>query len=346
MALVLGRGSSWIRWSLCSAWLTVACSSEEFSARPPSAGTGGDVSRAGTSSGDAGDEPQGGDGNSAGSAVSGTNSGGSAAGGRGGQPPDPDGGVGGTEPTAGSPAGGSGAEPAGGAGARAGEGGSAGDGAGGVFPGGLGGLGGLGALGGSGGTGGEDVPAEPFPSTGLLDDFEGDDLEQSWTGATSAYYTDYGTLTCDGVACPAMFWHERLGVAQEAFVTIVSFAEESPEINLVLKAQDEDDTQCDMIEIMYEPPEQLLLIEACWEGNWRSFGTFDVNIEPGDQLGGRVRLDGFIEVFKNGERVGLADGNAYPFIEFDGLIGVNGIVADEGTPNAWDDFGGGYLDDG
>jgi hypothetical protein len=203
--------------------------------------------------------------------------------------------------------------------------------------GGIAGVGGLGAVGG-GGTGATD--GGPFPAYGVLDDFNrpGPALGINWVGDTGAYELVEQTLHCAGGYCPAAFWTQPYGMGQEVFATLTAFSEFAAEINLVLMGQ--GDPACDLIEVLYAPVRNEVLIEACWDGSWNSFGSVSVSFEPGDQLGGRLNRNGIIEVFKNGSPVGSVDASAFPFLGMPGRIGVN-AVADETEPDVWDDFGGG-----
>jgi hypothetical protein len=195
--------------------------------------------------------------------------------------------------------------------------------------------------GGSSSTGGSAGAVVPdFPTTRVLDDFarSGPSLGSDWSGALDEYELRDEALTCSANYCPGAFWEQEFGIEQEVFATLVSFSSASNEINLVLKAQ--GSTECDLVELLYSPTRRQLLLEACWETAWHSLGTVDIAFEPGDQLGGRVGSDGFVDLFRNGVRVGRFDANAVPFIDSTGRIGVNG-VASGAEANVWDDFGGG-----
>ena len=196
---------------------------------------------------------------------------------------------------------------------------------------------------GSGTSGSAGTGVAEFPSTRLLDDFSRDvpELGDSWIGATEAYQVREQTLHCPTGYCTGAFWYLAFGVAQEVFATLVSFSEYSPEVNLVVKAQ--GNVNCDLIEVLYAPSREQVFIEACWDNLWTSLGVVAVRFEPGDQLGGRVRSDGFIEIFRNGELLHAVDANDYPYIDSDGYIGVNGIVGVGEAANVYDDFGGGGL---
>jgi hypothetical protein len=162
-------------------------------------------------------------------------------------------------------------------------------------------------------------------------------------GSTGLYEIRSQALYCPADYCQAVFWHERFGLAQEVFATLVSFSDSSPEINLVLKGQ-AGELDCNLIEVLYAPPREELLIEACWNDAWSTLGRIGVRVELGDQIGGRVRSDGFVEVFKNGELLDAVDANRFPFIASEGYVGVNGIVGPGESENVYDDFGGGSLD--
>jgi hypothetical protein len=204
------------------------------------------------------------------------------------------------------------------------------------------GIGGGGMTGtaGTGGSNAAGATSEPFPSYGVLDDFNrpGPEVGTNWIGAVTAYSVSDEQLDCVGNYCAGTFWHEKFGAVQEAFVTLAYFDLEAQESNLVIKAQGDKD--CDLMEIAYLPWMGRVEVIAC-AGGFYSLGSVQVSFAPGDQLGARARADGFIEVFKNGSRIGLFDANSYPFIDQSGYIGVNGFTGTGVTSNGWDDFGGG-----
>ncbi len=330
------RALRWTLWSLAAASITSACSGPEFTIK-----AGGGAGLSGTSgrgSAVAGEGAEAGSSGGSGRAGNAGASGGDTNGGRGGS-----GARAGTTQSSGR--GGSGgaarAGTGGGGAGRGAAGGSGGEGPGGVGGLGVGGLGvgglGIGGVGAIGGT------SSGFPATGVLDDFdrEGPGLGDDWTGSTSDYALASKQLSCSVEYCPGVFWNEEFGPVQEVFATLVAFTSSTPEINLVLKAQ--GDPHCDMLELLYSAGLNQVLLEACWEGDWRSLGTVAMSLELGDQLGGRARDDGVVEIFKNGSPSGTIDASGYPYIAVEGSIGVNGVVAPGDAPNAWDDFGGGSL---
>jgi hypothetical protein len=336
-----------------------ACSSPRFTASESTdAGTGGRGGKGsgGTSpseGGDGGTAETGGTGGGKSTGGNGGTSGGKATGGTGGS--SASGGSGGSGGIQGGTGGRGGVGGTGGTGGASGSGGALGGsagsgdaGTGGSEMAGMGGGGGLTGMSGSAGLGTAGLGTAgsvsvAFPSYGVLDDFnrEGPALGISWVGAVGYYEIANQTLTCSASYCPAVLYEVSFGPVQEVFAKLVMFNETTPEINLVLKAQGNVD--CDLLEVLYEHQSGRVLIEGCWSGSWHSLGTIEVSLELGDQLGGRVGSDGFLQVFKNGTLAGSVDANEYPFIDQAGRIGVNGVNWDgaETVVNGWDDFGGG-----
>jgi hypothetical protein len=296
-----------------------------------SAGKTGSGATSGRGGSDAGGTDNGGTG---GTDAGGTNGGGAAGsasgnGGNGGNGGKGGAGTGGGGPAGGNSAAGVGGGPAGGGGVGGSQGGGGGVG------GGVGGAGGLGIAGGP--------VIGDFPSTSVLDDFNRSAtiLGSNWHGSTGNYSLANQRVLCAEEYCPGVFWHQSFGMAQEVFATLVAFDASSPEVNLVLKAQGDPD--CDMIEILFSPSQQQVLVEACSGSSWYSLGTIDATLVPGDQLGARARSDYYVEVYRNGSLLGIVSAGGYPYISLPGYIGINGVVVADGSPNVWDDFGGGGL---
>lgn len=339
-------------WWLAVAGVTLAgaCSTSTFSsagckddACAGAAGTGGSAGRGGSSGGrggGAGGSEGGGDtGGSAGEETGGSDPG-AGRGGKGGGSAGGSGGKGGSGGRGGGASGRGGND--GGAG-QGGSGASGGGGAGGSPAGGMGGVAGTVTTAGSAGLGIAGGASVEFPKTPILDTFDraGGSLGSDWAGSVGNYSISENRLQCAEIYCPGVFWYESFGAVQEVYATLASFDEASSEINLVLKAQGDPD--CNLIEILYSPINQTILVEACSDGGWYSLGAVDVRLFPGDQLGGRAREDGYIDVFRNGLLVGTVSGGGYPYIGMGGYVGVNGVAVEDGEPDVWDDFGGGAL---
>jgi hypothetical protein len=234
----------------------------------------------------------------------------------------------GGEPGGGSGNGGSSAgaaADAGGAGAP-----QAGTGAGGVL-----GVGGGGVVGGGqSGIGG--TPSRPFPASQVLDDFDRADavLGDGWIGAADAYAIKGEQLWCE-ICNQSALWSGPFPADQEVFATFARFDPDATEMNLVLRAQ--DSSTCEQIEVLYSPAALDVRIAYCADGAWTDLESFELLLEPGQQLGGRIHADGTLQLFADGDLLGTVDVSAYPHQV--GRIGVSGIAGDLGL--SWDDFGGG-----
>jgi hypothetical protein len=219
------------------------------------------------------------------------------------------------------------------AGANAGEAPRGGTGAGGVL--GLAG-GGVVGIGGGGLSGAGGALSRPFPASQVLDDFDRADaaLGDGWIGAADAYAVRGEQLWCE-ICHQAALWSGPFPADQEVFATFAGFDPDAQEINLVLRAQ--DSSSCELIEVLYSPAALDVLIAYCADGAWTNLEPFELLLEPGQQLGGRIHADGKLQLFVDGELLGTVDVSAYPHQV--GRIGVSGIAGDLGL--SWDDFGGG-----
>jgi hypothetical protein len=212
---------------------------------------------------------------------------------------------------------------------------------GGTLAGGAGGISGLGGIGVGGLVATAGALGVAFPSTSVLDDFARPDgeLGDSWLGATDEFSLHDEQLLDTTDAGQPLLWSERFGPNQEVFATLASFAAESREINLVLKAQ-EVGNPCDLIEVMYEPTHSRIGLDFCVNVNsWTNLKKFDVALSPGDQLGARASANGKVVVYRNGQPIATFDTSGFPY-QKDGHIGVNALSVPE-DPATWDDFGGG-----
>ncbi|MBZ0289760.1 MAG: hypothetical protein K8I30_19210, partial [Anaerolineae bacterium] len=63
-----------------------------------------------------------------------------------------------------------------------------------------------------------------------------------------------------------------------------------------------------------------------------------LTLQPGDQLGGRARADGFVEIYRNGNLLGTADVRAWPYFANTGYIG---LWMESSYTTMLDNFGGG-----
>ena len=175
-----------------------------------------------------------------------------------------------------------------------------------------------------------------FPTTGILDNFNRQDLGSNWSGDGTSWGIVANHLQCGYCLFPE-FWTELYGASQEAYLTITSFSPATDEVNVVMKAQD---PSCNQIEIRYAPVDKQIRIDYCFDGTWRSTASFDRTLQPGDRFGGRANADGTVDIFVKGTAVKQYDLHDFPYKS--GHIGVSGATPD-GTQIAVDDFGGGNF---
>lgn len=187
------------------------------------------------------------------------------------------------------------------------------------------------------GTGGKpDEQPHPFPATGVLDDFNRDNLGlgASWVGEADNYSLEDQALWCE-VCASAALWSTPFDGEQEVHATLKSFDADAGEINLVLKAQDE--AGCELLEVLFSPARAEATVAFCTGGVWTDNGTTPLVIKPGDRVGGRSLSNGFVEIYLNGQLVTTVDASDFPYSS--GRIGVDGVSGSDGL--TWDDFGGG-----
>jgi hypothetical protein len=191
--------------------------------------------------------------------------------------------------------------------------------------------GGLVAVGGIGGG-----LSRPFPVTHVLDDFNRADaaLGEGWIGAADDYALKGEQLWCELCAASAL-WSGPFASEQEVFATYAGFDPDAKEMNLVLRAQ--GSTTCEQIELLYSPASLDVRVAYCVDGTWTDLESFELLLEAGQQLGGRIHADGTLQVFVDGALLGTVDASGYPHQV--GRIGVSGVAGDTGL--FWDDFGGG-----
>lgn len=198
------------------------------------------------------------------------------------------------------------------------------------------GSGGMVGVGGGGMIGIAGVLNRPFPATDVLDDFNraGSTLGDGWIGAADEYVLKDQQLWC-GLCTASALWSGPFAAEQEVFATYAGFDPDAREMNLVLRAQ--GSTTCEQIEVSYSPESLDVRVAYCLDDTWTDLDSFELLLQAGQQLGGRIHADGTLQLFVDGELLGSLDVSAYPHQL--GRIGVSGVAGDAGL--FWDDFGGG-----
>ena len=116
--------------------------------------------------------------------------------------------------------------------------------------------------------------AREFPKTPLLDAFNRADgaLGPNWLGNTGTYRVRGQRLEYASGPGHAVLWYAPFGSEQEVFATLAAIDETQPEINIVMKAQELSD--CELLEVMYAPNEELLRFNYCTAGQWSELSQF------------------------------------------------------------------------
>ncbi|MEZ4592548.1 MAG: hypothetical protein R3D55_15600 [Chloroflexota bacterium] len=184
-------------------------------------------------------------------------------------------------------------------------------------------------------------PTGGFPTTGILDDFNraNGPIGSSWAGSTSGYAVANGRL--DIGYDEDIYWSgSSFGANQEAFVTLLSIDSSSTEIGLILKGQSGSGYGAGLIDVLYDPGNQRVQVWTYTSfGGWTQHGSsISVTFANNDQFGATVSADGTVEIFKNGNSIGVRDVSSWPYATSNGYIGLFNLNA-PGT--ILDNFGGG-----
>jgi hypothetical protein len=187
------------------------------------------------------------------------------------------------------------------------------------------------------------TPSGVFPATGVLDDFNraNGELGANWGGGTSGYY-QIANQQLDVMNSEAIYWSAAsFGANQEVYVTLSAIDAAADEIDLLLKQQGAS-WQDGVLEVWYHPASSKAQVWTYLNGQgWVQRGSdISVTFAPGDQFGARAKVNGMVEVYKNGTLVGTADATGWTPYASGGSIGLWMINASNTT---MDNFGGGSL---
>jgi hypothetical protein len=184
-----------------------------------------------------------------------------------------------------------------------------------------------------------------FPSTGIRDSFnrQNGPLVNNWYG--EARLTGYQVVNKQldiGSGGPIYWKAGAFGPTLEAYMTLVRVDPHGAEQALLLKVQGEGnnpDYRQGAIKVVYDANAQAVRVEAMEPGqsSWSRCGSFAAAVHDGDQLGARALVDGWVEVFDNGQRIGAAHAGSF-FVNKRGRIGLWFRDANDAVI---DDFGGG-----
>lgn len=183
---------------------------------------------------------------------------------------------------------------------------------------------------------------EFFPSTGIIDNFNraNGSLGNNWSGMTTGYAIVANKL--DVGTTEDIYWNSSLfGVNQEVFITLDNIDSNASEVGIILKAQDKNQIGHGIIDVSYFPTGHYVKVWTYIKtpGSWQQHGTdIPVTFVNGDQFGARANANGDVEVYRNGELLGIRNVSDWPFYSSGGYIG---LVNYDSSGMVLDDFGGG-----
>lgn len=182
-----------------------------------------------------------------------------------------------------------------------------------------------------------------FPQSPALDTFNraNGNIGANWFSTTSGY--SIASNRMDVGTGGAIFWGaSQFGTNQEVFASFSAIGPSGSDNALLLKSQSRTTYTSGVIAVTYRPQFQAVqvLTYSSAQGWVQRGANIPVAMANGDQLGARARLNGSVEVYKNGILIGTCDTSGWTYAANGGYVGVWFI----GASNALaDDFGGGNI---
>ncbi len=181
----------------------------------------------------------------------------------------------------------------------------------------------------------------------VLDDFNRADgaLGGNWSGNQSKYRVVGNQLSVRSNASNSdIYWKVALGADQEANITFTDVSENAPEQILLLKAQSNKTWGDGVIEALYDAQNNVVQVWTWeWPMGWVKYGDdIPVTFVDGDTFSARAYGNGMVEVYRNGQLLGVRDITAWSFYDKGGYIGLWFIGAKGAV---LDNFGGGTIID-
>lgn len=188
----------------------------------------------------------------------------------------------------------------------------------------------------------------PYPlvvQKNVLDDFNraNGTIGADWFGNKSRYRISNNQLSVRYHGSNTdVYWKEKFGADQEAFVTLVNVSEHATSHGLLLKAQSNRTWGNGVIEVVYNAREKVVQVWTWeWPNGWVKYGSdIPVTFVDGDTFSARALSDGTVEVYRNGALLGTRDIATWGYYAREGYIGLWFIGAGDAIV---DDFGGGTI---
>ncbi len=181
-----------------------------------------------------------------------------------------------------------------------------------------------------------------FPQNPVLDNFNraNGSLGTSWRGATSSY--QIASNRVDVIRDGDIYRNTAFGVNQEVFITLSTIDVNASEIDLLLKAQSNNNYQQGVIEVLYAPALNRVEVWTYSNAqNWVQRGAnIPVTFANGDQFGASATADGTVSVYKNGLLLATRSVAGWTY---NSLGGYTGFWVVHGNNTFLDDFGAGNI---
>jgi cytochrome c peroxidase len=180
-----------------------------------------------------------------------------------------------------------------------------------------------------------------FPSiTAITDTFNRANgaIGGSWAGSTGGYSISNNQMVA-AAGDQYVVWNQVAGPAMEASVRLTAINTAASEIDVVLKSMGTD-WYSGAVLVSYLPGSNQVQVWSTAGGNWTQHNNINVQLVAGDVLGGRIRTNGTVEVYRNGALIGTTAVTGWPHLNGTGFSGV-WVVGGAGT--SFDDFRAGTL---
>jgi large repetitive protein len=193
------------------------------------------------------------------------------------------------------------------------------------------------------------VVSDSCTTVGLLDNFNraNGGLGSQWAGATSQSFYKVANNQVDVQLGGPVAWKPTIfGPNQAVFVTLSTLDGASLSQGVLLKVQSGTLPNAGAIAVVYDSLAQAVRVSTLRLNTptWTPYPNTPVTFANGDKLGGCVKADGRVRIYKNNSLLTTVTLNAADQSFFNakgGKIGLWTLAA----PNAFlDDFGGGALD--
>ena len=154
--------------------------------------------------------------------------------------------------------------------------------------------------------------ASPLLNNSTWSEFNGIDQYQVQNNALKAV---------GNIAGMRLLWNGTYSITQEAYAVLTSFTPQSSKFSLLLKQQ----ANTAAIFAEFVPAANRIVVETFdpSEG-WATRGTIEnVGFQPSQQFGARAYSDGYVEIYRDQQPIGLIDVTMWQYYPNTGRIGIS-----------------------